>query len=340
MGYSAQLQGFSLTLYSREVPRLMVLEPRQEEVEAEPLAQSITGDVTGEMAFAGLGRAEDFPAGGLAGKVALMDRGVIRFSDKGDNAARQGAVAAVIVNNRSGPLFGALVGPGPIPVVGVSQEDGEVLKRLAQQGGARVRVQVKEEQFTSQNVIAEKPGSGQGVVIIGGHYDSVPGVAGAGDNASGMAVVLTVARETAGRQYPFTLRFMGFGAEELGLIGSSRYVESLSAEERGRIRAVLNLDVVGGPVSLAVGGDGQLGSRMRELASGLGLSLGTAPGDTGSDHLPFIRAGIPAVIITTPDYDVIHTPQDVPERVSPESLGKAVALVLAFLEAMARKGAR
>jgi len=64
---------------------------------------------------------------------------------------------------------------------------------------------------TSRNVIAEKPGAGEGVVVLGGHYDSVSGMAGANDNASGTAVLLAIAHKLANVDLPFTLRFVPFG---------------------------------------------------------------------------------------------------------------------------------
>lgn len=222
-------------------------------------------------------------------------------------------------------------------MVGISQEDGEALKGVLAKGEVQVRVWVKVEEVQSQNVIAELRGSAPDprVVILGGHYDSVPAGPGANDNASGTAVVLTLAEELAGRSVPFTLRFMGFGSEEIGLVGSQRYVESLSQEERSRILAVLNFDVVGSPIPLATRGHTSLALRLREVANGLGMDLAGAPPDALSDHESFLRANIPAVILTTPDFSRIHTPQDTLEHVDARALDDTIALALAYLEALA-----
>ena len=95
-----------------------------------------------------------------------------------------------------------------------------------------VTLTAQETSEPSQNLIAELPGTGEGVVVVvGAHYDTTPGSVGASDNASGMGVLLALAKELAGRSFPFTLRFIAFGAEETGLNGSDHYVDSLSGDE-------------------------------------------------------------------------------------------------------------
>ncbi|HWW76061.1 MAG TPA: M20/M25/M40 family metallo-hydrolase, partial [Pyrinomonadaceae bacterium] len=106
----------------------------------------------------------------------------------------------------------------------------------------------------SQNVIAERRGGGpgsRGVVLVTAHLDSVnveggdaAPAPGADDNASGAAGLLEIARVLKDHAGVQDLRFILFGGEEQGLHGSQQYVASLSAAERGRIRAVVNMDMV------------------------------------------------------------------------------------------------
>jgi aminopeptidase YwaD len=83
------------------------------------------------------------------------------------------------------------------------------------------------------------------LLIVSAHYDTVAGTAGADDNGSGMVVLLELARRLAGRPMPSELRLVWFDAEEPGLIGSGRYVESLSAGERRRLIGAINLETIG-----------------------------------------------------------------------------------------------
>ena len=73
----------------------------------------------------GLGTAVD---AGAAGKVCLIQRGNIAFSDKVLNCQNSGGVGALIYNNAPGPLFGTLNGvPTTIPSAGVSDTDGAAM---------------------------------------------------------------------------------------------------------------------------------------------------------------------------------------------------------------------
>ncbi len=100
----------------------------------------------------------------------------------------------------------------------------------------------------SQNVIAFKeatsPPAGKTVplVIVGAHYDCVPAGEGADDNASGVGVMLEVAERLAEADLPYDVVFIAFGAEEVGLEGSSYYVKQMSKTDRERAIAMINFD--------------------------------------------------------------------------------------------------
>lgn len=179
-------------------------------------------------------------------------------------------------------------------------------------GYAVTRPAIRVGAGSSVNVVAEKPGSdGAGVVLVTAHLDSVnldggpsAPAPGADDNGSGSAGVLEMARVLAGRDWPHDLRVLLFGGEEQGLHGSRQYVAGLPAEERGRIRAVLNLDMVGSlntaaptvllegaPLSAAL-----IDDLAAAAAAHTGLAVETSLNPFASDHVPFLDAGIPAVL--------------------------------------------
>ena len=107
-------------------------------------------------------------------------------------------------------------------------------RRCACAGARRLVVDTVAENATTRNVIAERPGSPRRVAMLGAHLDSVDEGPGINDNGSGVAVTLALAERLRGRR---GLRFGFWGAEELGLYGSRRYVASLSrrraAADRG-----------------------------------------------------------------------------------------------------------
>jgi Zn-dependent M28 family amino/carboxypeptidase len=152
--------------------------------------------------------------------------------------------------------------------------------------------------------------------------------------------MLSVAEQVARTEFPFTVRFVGFGGEELGLRGSRAYVANLAADARQEIIAFINLDVVGGRAPLAVDGSAEMIERFRALARESQADLRALSEDVPSDHITFLQAGIPAVILTTPDFSVIHTPQDTVDKLMNAPMGDAAALVLSYLQSMRQQNPR
>jgi hypothetical protein len=166
----------------------------------------------------------------------------------------------------------------------------------------------------SHNVVADQQGGGpdpRGLVVVTAHLDSInqqggpsAPAPGADDNASGSAAVLEMGRLLAGRRGDHDLRLILFGGEEEGLFGSHQYVDALPAQERDRLRAVVNMDMVGtvNTPARTVLIEGAEVSRalMDELAGAAAtytsLVVQTSLNPFASDHVPFIEAGLPAVL--------------------------------------------
>ena len=155
------------------------------------------------------------------------------------------------------------------------------------------------------------PEDAERVVMAGAHLDSVVAGPGLNDNGSGVAAVLEVAEQLASRPLPdgAAVRVGFWGAEEIGLVGSRRYVRGLSAAERRRIRAYVNLDMVGSPDEKieVYAGAGEAGRRI-EAALREGLPDDAREEDLGgaSDHASFADAGIPVGGIFTGLDDCYH----------------------------------
>jgi Zn-dependent M28 family amino/carboxypeptidase len=275
--------------------------------------------------------------------IALIQRGgppapapVCTFAVKAVNAQAAGAEAVIIFNQGNTPdrealIVGTLVpSPAPItiPVVGASFADGVA---LAQAGStAHVRV-VEPETRTDVNVIAELPGKNtDNVVMAGAHLDSVTAGPGINDNGSGSAALLETALMMAKVKPENTVRFAWWGAEELGLIGSTAYVEGLSAAERDRIALYLNYDMVGSPNYIFMVYDADQSTfpapagvpipagstAIEDLYESYYTLIGEPYDDTlfsgRSDYQAFIEAGIPsgglftgAEVVKTPEQEAI-----------------------------------
>lgn len=163
---------------------------------------------------------------------------------------------------------------------------------------------------TSENLIATKRGDSR-TLVIGAHYDSVAASPGANDNASGVAVMLELARLLIREKNTPTIKFIAFGAEEgrytngksvkgTGRVGSRAYVQSLSAAERKSIIAMINMDMVGaGSRTLDIGDLSKTGQPCSRnclgLATNLGISCAFDQFGGKSDYAPFHDAGIPII---------------------------------------------
>ena len=335
-GYETSLQPFALESLSRELSSLVLQEPNSKQVDVIPLTGSATGKVSGVLELAGLATTDDIREVKLDGKIALVERGLIAFREKVDRMAEAGATGVVVFNNVPGNFQGALPSASRIPAVAISREDGKKLKELLISREVRATITVEMKSRPSQNVIAEKTGSGQGVVVLGAHYDTVASTPGANDNASGTAVLLTVAQQLAGKSFPFTLRFIAFGSEELGLRGSRHYVASLSQEQQRQIIVMLNLDALGTGDSVVVLGDGGLIDEVVQLGAGVGISVDRSRGIGGSssDHASFRQVGIPVVMFSSQDFSRIHSAGDTLEHIDPQLLGDTVRLAVSLLESL------
>jgi Iap family predicted aminopeptidase len=297
------------------------------------------GDIQAQLVDAGLGRAQDLDPTSLQGHIALIRRGEIRFSDKITNVSEAGAVGAVIDNSEPGGFIGTLTGPASIPAIGISQEDGRNIRRELAFGPLQVRLLVDggSSEMTASNVSTSKAGTGDGIVVIGGHIDSVPAGPGANDNGSGTAVVTELGRAILGKTYPFEIRLAAFGAEELGLFGSKHYVATMSEDERQRVIGMINLDMVGVGTQLRIGGSPTLAAQGISAASSIGESASRMTGglSAASDHASFIDAGMPGIFIYRSEDPNYHTANDLFEYVDPRHLDTAGRLVLALLDVLA-----
>lgn len=208
----------------------------------------------------------------------------------------------------------------------------------------------------SRNVIATKAGetATSKVLLVTAHLDSInhfggptpqAEAPGADDNASGSAGVLQMARALKSATSKHELRFILFGGEEQGLFGSTQYVASLTPTERSRIECVLNMDMIAtknqATASVLVEGSDKtpaMKAMVTDLvaaaASYSSLQVDISFNPFNSDHVPFIDAGIPAVL-TIEGADSangnVHTINDSLDKVDPQLATEILKMNLAFV---------
>lgn len=253
-GFDVQTPEFSARVFHAEKPELTV---GGRPVEARALDFSLgtpPGGVSGPLVAApanSLGcAAADYGDLPVRGAVVLVDRGTCPFAQKEDAAAQRGAVAMIIADNVDEEQMGGTLGPTTevkIPVLSVTKSTGVQLR--GQPGPTTIKLDASAQSFKARNVIAQtKTGSDANVVMAGAHLDSVPEGPGINDNGSGVAAVLeTAVRLGSSPPVHNKLQFGFWGAEELGLIGSRNYVESLDLAALKNIALYLNFDMLASP---------------------------------------------------------------------------------------------
>ena len=176
--------------------------------------------------------------------------------------------------------------------------------------------------------IGIKPGKSSRTILLGAHIDSAtPETPGAIDNASGCACILELARALAKEDLQSTLVFCLFGAEEIGSYGSRYFIEHFPTIDS--VALMLQIDMANGSDELIPLLDSPNGNSPQWLVEAVqktlrqlgykGLSYPTSfftmtkifpGGGIGSDHLPFLERGIPAICISSSLSDPFHTAQD------------------------------
>jgi aminopeptidase YwaD len=334
-GYKASLQSFTFDSFADLGTSLEVTSPESRAIQAVALGASDSAVAEGSLVAAGLGRPQEIPLG-ARGNVLLVERGEITFSAKVANAEAAGATGVIVYNNRAGVVNGRLGGPGGIPAAGISQADGQGLVALLAGGPVTVRLETKTETrtATSQNVVGTPP-DGACSIVAGGHYDSVPEGPGANDNASGTAVVLEMARTRAANQAMDGVCYVLFGSEEIGLVGSGEYVQSLTSEQVDGLDAMLNFDMLAVGTGWPFIGSPEITALAAASADRLGISYTVQPElpeNVGSDHINFVEVGVPSIIFNCFCDDHYHSPQDTFEFVLPERLSQAGEIGLGIID--------
>lgn len=207
----------------------------------------------------------------------------------------------------------------------------------------------------SHNLIGERRGSAAApaLLIVCAHLDSINEAGrtapapGADDNASGSVGVCAIAAACRDLAFTHDLRFILFTGEESGLHGSRRHLAGMSAADRARLAGVVNMDMIASkntpnPAVLLESSEASrpLVESLATLAAtytNLVVQLSFEP--YASDHVPFIRAGLPAVLTiegTDGAYEHEHTERDTLDRLDLALLHEILRMNLAWVCETAR----
>ncbi|QLG50725.1 M28 family peptidase [Natrinema halophilum] len=321
------------------------------------LPRSPSERVIAPLVDLGYGLPEDFEETDVANAIVMVRSDVPNYSDryihrreKYHHAVEHGAVGFLYRNHVEGCLpptgsVGWNEDPiGPIPALGVSKEVGARLARRFDGESITISVEADIHPAESYNVRAEIGPDTDERVLVTSHVDAHDISEGAMDNGAGTAMVVEIATALAEREDDLEtcVEFVAFGAEEVGLLGSTRYAEKA---DRDAIKAVINNDGVvrDRTLSIVTHGFDALEETATDVGDRYGHPIGTVPKvGPHSDHWSFTRWGVPGCHVKSKSDNAGrgwgHTVADTIDKLERRNLSEQAILLTAYVVELARHG--
>ncbi|MFA6316324.1 MAG: M28 family peptidase [Elusimicrobiota bacterium] len=221
-----------------------------------------------------------------------------------------------------------------------NEEREKIVGDLFRQAGAKPEeVILQDTGYGTHNVYVVKKGRTDRVVVIGAHHDKADVGRGTIDNWTGATMVPNLYQALRDVETEATMIFAVFAREEEGLIGSTKFVRSLTSQQRAKVDAMVNMDTlaVDGTFLWKNNSDKSLLKRMVEVAKRAALAVAEVVfwgGD--ADSTSFRQAGIPGITVfgASPEvvFDIIHSENDTMKAFSLPHYKNAYHLVLETLK--------
>lgn len=229
---------------------------------------------------------------------------------------------------------------GRIPAVNMRMKDGLHMVRN-QTSKVEVEIIMEDVELTSQNVVVSLEGTKypDEIISFGAHYDSVPFSTGVYDNGAGSVILMELLRHFKENPPIRTTKFIWYGSEEVGLLGSQAYLEA-HKEELEKHLLMINVDVAGsilGKERALVTAEQTLVDYIDNMAKIKGFPLKVEQSIYSSDSTAFADAGIPSVSFCrfAPSGGAfIHTRNDLIDYLSPEALEITTKIALEFSQSI------
>lgn len=258
----------------------------------------------------------------------------------------------LIANARLGPAFAQ---EHPVRFVQVPRDVIESrLRRVAQENADRetslkqifaeagcdddhLREQAVKHQKLP-NVICTLPGTSDSVMIVAAHFDHVEKGDGVVDNWSGAALLPSLFQSLRAEPRKHSMVFIGFTAEEQGLIGSDFYVKQLTPDQTAKISAMIDLDSLGlGPTNIWLNhSDEKLANTLNGVAASLKLPLAVVNAEQigDDDSTSFRKRHVPTIMlhsVTQPTVAILHSDRDNLSAISMDDYYDSYHLLAAYL---------
>ncbi|MFB6113071.1 MAG: M28 family peptidase [Halodesulfurarchaeum sp.] len=353
---NARIDSFPVTRWDREIAHVETPSGLESGI---GLPMSPDDDATGELVSLGYGLPDDFETTDLDGRVVLVRSDVPEYVDrrihrreKYYRAVDAGAVGFVFQNHVEGglPKTGSVGtsdgGVGEIPAVGVSKEVGSRLERNYDGTDITVSVSATISDSESHSVHAELGPRTDEEILLTSHLDAHDISEGAMDNGAGTAMLVEVARALSNRESRLEtkLHLIAFGAEEVGLQGSTRDAAERNLET---VSAVVNLDGVLAARTLSVDVNGFDGFEpaVEAVSERFDHPIEVRPTyEPHSDHWPYVERGVPGCFVSSSTDETGrgwgHTPADTLDKLDVRTFREQSILVSELLLNLAQSDRR
>lgn len=221
------------------------------------------------------------------------------------------------------------------------EREKAVIELFKQAGAAPSEIVKQDAGRGRSNYIVVKKGRTDRVIVVGAHHDKVSEGRGTIDNWTGSTMMINLYQAVRDLDTEATFVFVAFAREEEGLIGSERFLQSLTPEQRKKVDSMVNLDTlaVDGTYSWKNNSTKSLLDLIKKVAAQEKLALEEARLDGGdADSSTFRRAGIPAITVFGASmdviFDIIHSERDNIAAFSLPHYKNAYLVTLALLKAL------
>ena len=188
------------------------------------------------------------------------------------------------------------------------------------------------------NLICTLPGDSDSEIVVGGHLDSIEAGMGAVDDWSGASLLPSLYQSLKATPRHHSYVFVGFAAEEQGLVGSDQFIRSVKNDELRRIRAMINLECLG--LGVPEVWQNRADKRLLEAYAIVASMLHIEPRGMNVDRVgdddshSFIRFGVPTLTIhslTQKTLPILHHPADKVSAIHPDDYYTSYRLAAAYL---------
>ncbi len=340
MGLSVDEQEFPVTAFKCNNAEIKINSPESKIVGSKALTfskETPKDGLSSEVVNGYMGTQTDLEKAKVKDKLVIIQRGGDTFKNKTERAAAMGAVGVMFFDpNSEEPISATLVEPTKIPAVSISKADAEYISStiITSEKGLKATIKVDSQciDSKSKNIIATLKSKKKDAktLIVGAHYDGVDTPA-ANDNASGISTIMESARILSKKNLDCNIKFIAFGAEEIGLEGSNYYVQSLNSDDLQNTIAMINADMVGIGDNLCVY---TMDSSKDSLTADLAVSCmnnfqydNRRDESNRSDHVAFEAAGIPVAYFEYGPFVDYHTDKDTADKINKENLSNTCNVI-------------